>query len=120
MQLNGGTGPLRHRPDPVPNWPYRLSCWSGSGWGPCWWRCWSLSPPIDGAIGGLAGGFAGADRPVVRAFRPERHKTRIGISEPQMIGEVGLLSHDVAPFGRGEVAFPETVAGDGYLAVHRR
>ncbi len=46
-----------------------------------------------------------------KVFRPERHKTRIGMSEPQMIGEVGLLSHDVAPFGRGEVRFQKPLLG---------
>ena len=46
-----------------------------------------------------------------KVFRPERHKTRIGMSEPQMIGEVGLLSQDVAPFGRGEVRFQKPLLG---------
>jgi membrane protein implicated in regulation of membrane protease activity len=46
-----------------------------------------------------------------KVFRPERHKTRIGMSEPQMIGEVGLLTHDVAPFGRGEVRFQKPLLG---------
>ncbi len=46
-----------------------------------------------------------------RVFRPERHKTRVGMSEPQMIGEIGLLIHDVAPFGRGEVRFQKPLLG---------
>jgi hypothetical protein len=46
-----------------------------------------------------------------RVFRPERHKTRIGMSEPAMIGEVGLLAHDVAPFEKGEVRFQKPLLG---------
>ena len=46
-----------------------------------------------------------------RVFRPERHKTRIGMSDPTMIGEIGLLTHDVAPFGRGEVRFQKPLLG---------
>lgn len=46
-----------------------------------------------------------------RVFRPERYKTRVGMSEPQMIGEIGLLVHDVAPFGRGEVRFQKPLLG---------
>lgn len=46
-----------------------------------------------------------------KVFRPERHKTRIGMSEPAMIGEIGLLVHDVAPFVRGEVRFQKPLLG---------
>jgi membrane protein implicated in regulation of membrane protease activity len=46
-----------------------------------------------------------------KAFRPEIHKTRIGMSEPAMIGEVGLLTQPVAPFGRGEVRFQKPLLG---------
>lgn len=46
-----------------------------------------------------------------RVFRPESHKTRVGMSAPAMIGEVGLLSQPVAPFGRGEVRFQKPLLG---------
>ena len=46
-----------------------------------------------------------------KVFRPESHKTRIGMSEPAMIGEVGLLVRDVAPFDKGEVRFQKPLLG---------
>jgi membrane protein implicated in regulation of membrane protease activity len=46
-----------------------------------------------------------------KVFRPETHRTRIGMSEPAMIGEVGLLARDVAPFEKGEVRFQKPLLG---------
>ncbi len=46
-----------------------------------------------------------------KVFRPESHKTRVGMSEPAMIGEIGLLTQPVAPFGRGEVRFQKPLLG---------
>jgi inner membrane protein len=46
-----------------------------------------------------------------RVFQPGRHKTRVGMSEPAMIGEVGLLARDVAPFEKGEVRFQKPLLG---------
>jgi inner membrane protein len=46
-----------------------------------------------------------------KVFRPERHKTRIGMSAPTMIGEIGLLARDVAPFEKGEVRFQKPLLG---------
>jgi inner membrane protein len=46
-----------------------------------------------------------------RVFRPESHRTRIGMSAPAMIGEIGLLTQAVAPFGRGEVRFQKPLLG---------
>jgi len=46
-----------------------------------------------------------------KVFRPERHKTRIGMSDPAVIGEIGLLARDVAPFERGEVRFQKPKLG---------
>ena len=46
-----------------------------------------------------------------RVFRPESHKTHIGMSEPAMLGEVGLLARDVAPFEKGEVRFQRPLLG---------
>jgi hypothetical protein len=46
-----------------------------------------------------------------KVFRRERHKTRVGMSEPAMIGEIGLLARDVAPFEKGEVRFQKPLLG---------
>ncbi|MBI5785639.1 MAG: NfeD family protein [Rhodocyclales bacterium] len=46
-----------------------------------------------------------------KVFRPESHRTRVGMSAPAMIGEVGLLAHDVAPFEKGEVRFQKPLLG---------
>jgi membrane protein implicated in regulation of membrane protease activity len=46
-----------------------------------------------------------------KVFRPESHKTRVGMSEPAMIGEVGLLAREVAPFEKGEVRFQKPLLG---------
>lgn len=44
-------------------------------------------------------------------FKPGKHKTRIGMSETSLIGEIGLLTHDVAPFQKGEVHFQKPMLG---------
>lgn len=46
-----------------------------------------------------------------RVFRPESHKTRIGTAAADVIGEVGLLARDVAPFEKGEVRFQKPLLG---------
>jgi inner membrane protein len=46
-----------------------------------------------------------------KVFRPDSHKTRIGMSEPAMVGEVGLLTTTVSPFARGEVRFQKPLLG---------
>ena len=46
-----------------------------------------------------------------RVFRPESHKTRIGTADAEVIGEVGLLARDVAPFEKGEVRFQKPLLG---------
>jgi len=46
-----------------------------------------------------------------RWLRPERHKTRIGLSEAGVVGEIGLLSRPVEPFRRGEVRFQRPLLG---------
>ena len=46
-----------------------------------------------------------------KVFRSASHKTRIGTSDAEVIGEVGLLVRDVAPFGRGSVRFQKPVLG---------
>ncbi len=46
-----------------------------------------------------------------RVFKPGQHKTRIGMSDANIIGEIGLLTHDVAPFQKGEVRFQKPILG---------
>lgn len=46
-----------------------------------------------------------------KVFRPESHKTRIGTADADVIGEAGLLAHDVAPFEKGEVRFQKPLLG---------
>lgn len=46
-----------------------------------------------------------------RVFKPHHHKTRVGMSDNNVIGEVGLLIHPVAPFQKGEVRFQRPLLG---------
>lgn len=46
-----------------------------------------------------------------RVFKPSQHKTRIGMSDGNLIGEVGLLTHAVAPFQKGKVRFQKPLLG---------
>ncbi|MDD5298090.1 MAG: NfeD family protein [Rhodocyclaceae bacterium] len=46
-----------------------------------------------------------------RIFKPGLHKTRIGTSDANVLGEVGLLVHDVAPFQKSSVRFQKPVLG---------
>lgn len=46
-----------------------------------------------------------------RIFKPGMHKTRIGMSDADVVGEIGLLARGVAPFERGEVRFQKPVIG---------
>lgn len=46
-----------------------------------------------------------------RVFKPNMHKTRIGMADANVIGEIGMLVHDVAPFEKGEVRFQKPILG---------
>ena len=46
-----------------------------------------------------------------RVFKPNQHKTRVGMADNNVIGEVGLLVHPVAPFQKGEVRFQKPLLG---------
>lgn len=46
-----------------------------------------------------------------RIFKPSMHKTHIGMADANVIGEVGMLVHDVAPFEKGEVRFQKPILG---------
>lgn len=46
-----------------------------------------------------------------RVFKPNMHRTKIGMADANVIGEVGMLVHDVAPFEKGEVRFQKPILG---------
>ena len=46
-----------------------------------------------------------------KVFKPGSHKTRVGMSASEVVGETGVLTHDVAPFVRGEVRFQKPMVG---------
>ena len=46
-----------------------------------------------------------------KVFKPSQHKTRVGMSEAEVVGEIGVLPRDVAPFARGEVRFQKPLVG---------
>lgn len=46
-----------------------------------------------------------------KVFRPGQTRTRIGGSDSSVIGEIGLLTRDVAPFEKGEVRFQKPILG---------
>lgn len=46
-----------------------------------------------------------------KLFKPNFHKTRVGMSDANVIGEIGLLTREVAPFQKGEVRFQKPMVG---------
>jgi hypothetical protein len=46
-----------------------------------------------------------------KVFKPGMHKTRIGMADANVRGEVGVLIHDVAPFEKGQVRFQKPILG---------
>jgi hypothetical protein len=46
-----------------------------------------------------------------KVFKPNMHKTRIGMADANVVGEVGMLVHDVAPFVKGQVRFQKPILG---------
>jgi membrane protein implicated in regulation of membrane protease activity len=46
-----------------------------------------------------------------RVFKPGFHRTRIGMADGEVIGEIGLLVSAVAPFERGKVRFQRPLLG---------
>lgn len=51
-----------------------------------------------------------------RVFKPNLHKTRIGMSDAGVVGEIGVLVRAVAPFEKGEVRFQKPILGDDVWA----
>lgn len=46
-----------------------------------------------------------------KVFKPNMHKTRIGMADANVLGEVGVLVRAVAPFEKGEVRFQKPILG---------
>ena len=46
-----------------------------------------------------------------RIFKPGHHKTRIGMADANVTGEIGLLVNAVEPFGKGQVRFQKPLLG---------
>ncbi|CAG0926875.1 MAG: hypothetical protein EFKGCFLK_01636 [Rhodocyclaceae bacterium] len=46
-----------------------------------------------------------------RIFKPGMHKTKIGMSDSNIVGEVGMLIRDVEPFQKGQVRFQKPLVG---------
>ena len=46
-----------------------------------------------------------------KMFKPNIHKTHVGMSDYNLVGEVGLLTREVAPFQNGEVRFQKPMVG---------
>ena len=46
-----------------------------------------------------------------KIFKPNIHKTRVGMSDYNLVGEIGLLTRAVAPFQNGEVRFQKPMLG---------
>jgi membrane protein implicated in regulation of membrane protease activity len=46
-----------------------------------------------------------------KVFKPGMHKTKIGMADANVVGEVGVLVHDVAPFAKGQVRFQKPILG---------
>ncbi|MDO9601859.1 MAG: NfeD family protein, partial [Rhodocyclaceae bacterium] len=44
-----------------------------------------------------------------KIFKPGMHKTRIGMADANVVGEVGMLVRDVAPFTKGQVRFQKPI-----------
>lgn len=47
-----------------------------------------------------------------RVFRADQHKTHAGMSGGDTVGEIGLVVHEVTPFGRGQVRFQKPLLGN--------
>lgn len=46
-----------------------------------------------------------------RIFKPGMHKSKIGMSDSNIVGEVGMLTRDVEPFQKGQVRFQKPFVG---------
>ncbi len=46
-----------------------------------------------------------------KLFKPNMHKTRIGMADANVTGEIGVLVRDVAPYEKGQVRFQKPILG---------
>jgi membrane protein implicated in regulation of membrane protease activity len=46
-----------------------------------------------------------------KIFKPNMHKTRVGMADANVIGEIGILVRDVAAFEKGQVRFQKPLLG---------
>lgn len=46
-----------------------------------------------------------------KVFKPNMHKTKIGMADANVVGEIGLLVRGVAPFEKGAVRFQKPILG---------
>jgi membrane protein implicated in regulation of membrane protease activity len=46
-----------------------------------------------------------------KVFKPSLHKTKVGMADANVVGEIGMLVRDVAPFEKGEVRFQKPILG---------
>ena len=47
-----------------------------------------------------------------KVFKPNLHKTRIGMSKGTVIGEIGLVTREIRPYEKGAVRFQKPLLGD--------
>ncbi|MBI3069647.1 MAG: NfeD family protein [Betaproteobacteria bacterium] len=47
-----------------------------------------------------------------KVFKPGIHKTRVGLSRGQFIGEIGLVTKDIRPYEMGQIRFQKPILGD--------
>jgi len=47
-----------------------------------------------------------------KVFKPNMHKTKVGMADAGVVGEIGVLVRDVAPFAKGQVRFQKPLLGD--------
>lgn len=46
-----------------------------------------------------------------RIFKPNLYKTKIGTSDSNILGEIGLITRDVLPYQKGQVRFQKPLLG---------
>jgi membrane protein implicated in regulation of membrane protease activity len=47
----------------------------------------------------------------VKVFKAQVHRTRVGLSQGQFAGEVGLVTREIKPFQNGQVRFQKPILG---------
>jgi len=47
----------------------------------------------------------------IKVFKAQVHRTRVGLSQGQFAGEVGLVTREIKPFQNGQVRFQKPILG---------